>query len=91
MKFCKKCEKETPTIVINTIEECMVCGAKIVENIKLNTKQIKKQSNAKYGTLDWMLENPDSDIYARSQKVGFVVLIAIIIIGIGFAIVMGWI
>ncbi len=31
MKYCKRCEKDTPTSSKGGVEECMVCGAPLVE------------------------------------------------------------
>lgn len=79
MKFCKKCEKQTPTINIGEKEECMVCGAEVTEEGKksfVNEKTIKSLR-------DLTKIDSDSGKYKSANDVGRGVLIGILVILMG--------
>lgn len=89
MKFCKKCEKSAPTVIVGDIEECMICGATIEggeeksdsfanRTMAKNLKDIKQLTQ----------KNPNTGQYTNAQNVGKNIGIGILIIlaGILYAI-----
>jgi hypothetical protein len=46
MKYCTKCEKNTPTKKVEDTEECMVCGAAVLSGSKIQEKPIRFEEKA---------------------------------------------
>jgi len=78
MKFCKKCDKDTPTKVIGKKEECMVCGTIIQECEIPRRKMINKSLMRDFKEIT--KTNKDTGKYENAQKVGQNVLIGLLVI-----------
>jgi len=66
MKFCKKCEKQTPTSSKNGTEECMVCGTILLESEITKKSVIDLRSNPKSSNIS---KSKDiADAYSKSKE-----------------------
>jgi len=87
MKFCKKCDKDTPTKIIGQKEECMVCGSIIQEYEIPKGKMINKSLMKDYKEITKI--NKDTGAYENAQKIGQNVLIGLLVILAGVLYSMG--
>jgi uncharacterized membrane protein YvbJ len=82
MKFCKNCEKETPTKKVDGEEECMVCGTIITENKFVNmrlTKELKKLTKKKENSKNYN----SAQVVGRNVLIGILLIISGILYGMG--------
>lgn len=87
MNYCQKCDKSTPTKIIENKEECMVCGSEIVTKNRIETKNFVNKNTIK--DLKKLAEKDENTgAYKNAQTVGRNVLIGVLIIiaGILFSI-----
>ncbi len=89
MRFCKKCNKQSPTTAVFGVEECMVCGSKF-ENEPKKEESFTNKAMAKNLKDIKRLTKKDSETgkYTNAQIVGRNISIGlfIILIGIMYAI-----
>jgi len=79
MNFCNKCEKQTPTKIVDGKEECMVCGNIISEYKLPKGKNIVNESILKdFKKLTKV--DKDTGKYVNANKVGRNVTIGMLII-----------
>jgi len=77
MKYCEKCKKNVPTIVIGDNIECQICGTEISKKKQfINEEAIKSLK-------DLCKTDPDSGKYKNAQKVGTRVGIGVLMIVMG--------
>jgi len=70
-KYCEKCKKNVPIIVVGNEEECMICGTRIIPGQAV--KALKNLCET----------DQDSGKYKNAQRVGRNVAIGVFIIVLG--------
>jgi hypothetical protein len=89
MKFCKKCEKNTPTVIVKGVEECMVCGSEIKSEPEILPKNMNATKEA-IRSLRGLTKTDEktgkytqSEIVGRNVSIGFLLILMGILYAIG--------
>ena len=90
MKFCKKCDKKAPTIIVGEKEECMICGTEIDDESEKSNSFVNKQMTKNISDIKNLTKiDQNTGEYANAQTVGRNISIGILVILIGFLYIIG--